>query len=254
MNRVMNCLVLVAFAVLAQPAVAGIIALGVDEDLGASWRSTSIPKYAQFDPNADNAYGNDGYYVYTGDGTTNALLSSLPAYISSVTALGVPEGGTDRPFMDDPTQAIAGTVSDVRVGMWYKNVAANSGYHSMFTITLAQPADFVLTTILDTHPATSYYDSNAIKVTGSGNASAELTGLTTNCENGKNLQDYAFFAISGNTGDVFTVSMNAVAGGIASAGVAFEHTVPEPSSLALLSIGLISLLCYAWRKRKCVPS
>ena len=29
---------------------------------------------------------------------------------------------------------------------------------------------------------------------------------------------------------------------------------PEPSSLVLLSVGLLSLLAYAWRKRRCVPS
>jgi hypothetical protein len=31
-------------------------------------------------------------------------------------------------------------------------------------------------------------------------------------------------------------------------------SAPEPSGLVLVSIGLISLLAYAWRKRRCVPS
>lgn len=31
-------------------------------------------------------------------------------------------------------------------------------------------------------------------------------------------------------------------------------TVPEPNTLVLLTVGLASLLAYAWRKQKCVPS
>jgi len=30
--------------------------------------------------------------------------------------------------------------------------------------------------------------------------------------------------------------------------------VPEPGMLVLLATGLLGLLCYAWRKRRCVPS
>jgi hypothetical protein len=30
--------------------------------------------------------------------------------------------------------------------------------------------------------------------------------------------------------------------------------VPEPSSMAILSSAIVGLICYAWRKRRCVPS
>jgi hypothetical protein len=33
-----------------------------------------------------------------------------------------------------------------------------------------------------------------------------------------------------------------------------QTTLPEPGALVLLAMGVSGLLCYAWRKRKCVPS
>ena len=38
------------------------------------------------------------------------------------------------------------------------------------------------------------------------------------------------------------------------AGFQLSATIPEPSTVVLMAMGAISLLAYAWRKRKCVPS
>jgi hypothetical protein len=39
-------------------------------------------------------------------------------------------------------------------------------------------------------------------------------------------------------------------GGFSAADLLISHTIPEPSTLTLLAIGLVGLLAYAWRRRR----
>ena len=64
---------------------------------------------------------------------------------------------------------------------------------------------------------------------------------------------FGFYGTVGDTIDNITVSASASAGGFAVGEFGISSgasPVPEPSTLALLGIGAISLLAYAWRKRR----
>ncbi len=236
-----------------------ITALGVDPDLGAGWRSSSIPKIAAADPSGDGVYGSDGYHVYG----NNAVLSSKPAYIASFTEGGwwttyeyaTPIGA--QPPLNDPSQPFGPlhpTVANLAfTGMRYCSGSITS---NMFSFTLSQERTFVLTVITDAWNASGdplRFASPDISVTGPNGAVAAETGLLSYADT---VPDYVFFKISGNAGDTFTVWM---AGNtflnpaneqpwdtMGTAGFAFETIVPEPSVALLLSLG--GLL--AWRRRR----
>ena len=220
---------LAGIALAATSANAATIAhLGNYIDYGDGWRSTGDPDkdggggVAGSDPNGDNAWSSDGYYV----ANQGALASSLPGYIASVTDN---RGGisSDALLFDDPTLSIAPVVSADIGGAFWQNAPVT------FTLTLAQDATFVISVIFDAHTNPAYYIEN-IAVAGPG-ASDDTTGLTND-----GTADYAFFEVSGNAGDVFTVTNGT--GFNALAGLGFEAVpVPEPGTfaLALLGLGLI---------------
>jgi hypothetical protein len=65
-------------AIAASTAQAATIAfLGSDTTTNTEWRSTNTAKNALFDPNGDNAYGNDGYLIAQTDSGGAGYLSSL---------------------------------------------------------------------------------------------------------------------------------------------------------------------------------
>jgi hypothetical protein len=65
-----------------------------------------------------------------------------------------------------------------------------------------------------------------------------------------------YVKFSGLTSSSFTfIESTDGAAGVGLHGIQIvDTTVPEPSAITLLVLGLVSLLAYAWRKRKCVPS
>jgi VCBS repeat-containing protein len=199
--------------------------LGNEIDFGGGWRSTSVAKTnSDFDPNGDVAWGSDGYFVGNG---TNSIAQSLPGYISSVT------DSSSHPTLspqvghlahDDPTQSIAPTVSDLNA-LFFSNHAALT--HDIFTITLAQDADFVLSVIYDNNgpgPNDAGYAVSALEVSGPA-TSDSTTGLAQN-----QTIDYAFFRVQGNASDVFTVTTTkSGATGTMLGGLGFEATTTTPA-------------------------
>lgn len=264
MNRVMNgsirvSVVLAMIAVLAESVAATTIEyLGTDTVTKEAWRSTGTSKAASVtgvigaDPNGDNAYGSDGYYVAWKNsdsfGPGADTLSSLPSsYISSVTALqaGTYYNAGGYAKLDDPSLAIASTVADLpAAGVWQTDAA---GTFDFFTVTLAKDTTFVLTTILGTHDGVTS-NANAIKITSSD----DVTGVTQLITAPDTSPEYAFFKLTGKAGQTFTITLTGNTGNIntTTTGIAFESAVPEPSTTVMIISGVAGLLAYAWRKRK----
>ncbi len=58
-----------------------------DTSTGPDWRTAAVAKPAAYDPNDDDVYGSDGYYVafWSGIGYGITVQQSMPDFISSVT-------------------------------------------------------------------------------------------------------------------------------------------------------------------------
>ena len=255
MNRMMHvsiqtAVVLAMSAGLAQSSSAAMTtnALGLDTTTGEAWRSTSVAKTAAYDPNRDNVYGSDGYYVVKGDNlsTLATLVSKLPTYISSITP-SYPNDTyaySEYSALDDPSQtgAIAPNLSPC-TSTWQTWSGNGTTY---FTVKLAEDASFVLTVIVGIHNA-EVCNVSAVTVT-SGSASAMVSDIST-VQGAK----YAFFTLTGNANDTFAISLTGMTGSgdraPSSSGIAFE-AVPEPSTIMALVTGIAGLLACGWRKRK----
>jgi len=250
-NRTMIVLTLAAVAMAAivfttvSATAATVTHLGNYLSYGDGWRSTGDPDkdggggVAGSDPDGDNAWGTDGYYIAT-------LPASLPAYITSVTDTAAGTSTNLAVGYDDPSLAIAASVAD-RFPIFYSNDVSQSHTPVSFDITLAQAKTYVLTIIHDPTTNLPFYQTDSISVSGPGGAFAQTTGLIP-ASNGD--VDYTFFLISGDPGDVFTANM--VSGGVSgtiSAGIGFE-AIPEPSTFALSILGMLGLLACGRRRRR----
>lgn len=86
--------------------------------------------------------------------------------------------------------------------------------------------------------------ASAVIVSGSNSITT-----TTALRHGSN-DFYYFDILGGHTGDLITIALTQSGGAAVPLGGLTFQTIPEPSAMVLLSAGLISLLAYAWRKRK----
>lgn len=229
-----------ALAMVSTTHAATITSLGSDTTTGADWRTAGVAKPSTFDPNGDNIYGSDGYFMGTypgSNGFDTTILQSTPSFLSSVsTAYSIPTtnkyySSSAYSFFDDPTSA-----GDVRGTLFYSNEAH-------FTFTVGQAADFVLTVLVGTNGSDSPSSVTVNQTAGSGSGTA-----TFNFSGNNSVSEYAFFDISASSGDVFEVVKSGGSGdGIT--GIAFESSVaiPEPASLAM---GLMGLTLIAARRRR----
>jgi hypothetical protein len=240
---VLTAAAILTFAAAAAAPAAVITGLGVDTTTRAAWRSTGVAKSSTFDPNGDNAYANDGYYL---DGTTAGgsgpqSITSLPSYISAVAPLqNGPTDNAGNRVVDDPTLPIASTVSDLQELRWWYAETVDAGYYDFFTITLTRDANFVLSVILDTDTlGAGAYSPTALKVSGPGGATDTVSGLDVVADT---QTDYAFFRIQGGAGDVFTLAAKASNSGyVVVTGLGFE-SIPEPTTgTVFIGMSMIAL-------------
>jgi hypothetical protein len=222
MKKMMTLLAVVGLVLALAPAAqaATITYLGSDETTHDAWRSTSgATKPAAFDPNGDNAYGTDGYYVNHGSGGTLVLASVLPSYVTSVTTLASTYNSGGYAQIDDPTLAIAGTVSpDVFAGVFF-------GKEDIMSFVLEEDSHFVLTIILGGN-----YNQN--RPTGAS-LTQFIGGTTTEAATSfpvptiDNTPDYVFFEVDGSANDAFKIVLTPDEGiSAAIHGVAFEALPP----------------------------
>jgi len=247
---IMASLLACTFAANAANA-ATITVLGEDTTTGANWRTTTTVKAPLFDPNGDNAYGSDGYFIGTGpigsNVTTPTVLQSNPAYISSVTdSSPFFANGSNYVQFDDPSQPIGPSVSDVVGGLYY-----NSG--TKFSFDVSADAEFVLTILLGGNPAQNSPPTSitVMQTAGIGSGSATATPLPPLIQG-----EYVFFNIDALAGDSFDVNIVATdTQGLV--GLGFEQLVPVPesSSAWLAGLALLGLIGagYACKKRRDVP-
>jgi hypothetical protein len=225
LNIAVATLAVITLASTSQAAI--ITSLGSDTTTGADWRTAGVAKSSTFDPNGDNIYGSDGYYMGTfpgSNGFDTTILQSAPGFLSSVsTAYSIPTtnkyySSSAYSLFDDPTAS-----GEVRGTLFYTNEAH-------FTFTVGQTTDFLLTVLVGTNGSDSPSSVTVDQTAGSGSGTA-----TFNFAGNNSVSEYVFFDISASSGDVFTVS-KAGGSGDGITGVAFE-AVPEPASLALLGLG-----------------
>ena len=166
----------------------------------ATWRSTSDPKVAAFDPDGDNAYGTDGYAIVN-DGTSNGssmqLLDGTPAYISLTGQTGMEWSHHVYPDLDNATQPISGTVAD----LWAPGVAYNvNSLPATISFSAAASTDFILT-VVAAHDVRSLGN---FRVEGTGGTGGTAESPSDTVAGGLRV---LFFEVTGvSAGDTFKMS------------------------------------------------
>jgi hypothetical protein len=194
--------------------------LGLDSTSGAAWRTTTVSKSTTFDPNGDNAYGNDGYYFGTnGDGETTSTIAKMvelePAYISSLANSGnfYVKVSAYQHF-DDPSQPIGTSVADIAGGLFYSG-------GTKFTFNVTSDANFVLAVLIGDGNSVAPISITVTQTAGSGSGTATTAPAALAVG-----PSYAFFNIVASAGDSFKVDIVA-SGNAGITGLGFEE-VADP--------------------------
>ena len=233
-----------AFIAAAVVQGATVTYLGQDTSTRPDWRTATVAKPRAYDPNADHVYGSDGYYVafWSGSGSGITVQQSIPDYLSSVTPdLPSTYGSGGYAWLNDPSAPTQPT--NAAAGLWHTGTTIET---DLFDFTLASDVSFVLGVIYDTHDQQVNYNLTEIRVrqwNGSGDSGVQSIASASR------IPYYQFFAISGVAGDTFIVSGKGAAGHVTVTGLTFER-VPEPSTFALATLGLLGLGLVGWRRRK----
>ncbi len=221
---------------------------------GSGWRTNSVAKPNDIDNN--NVYGSDGWkwFGYAnaglpyGSGGISLPASAandkelLPSYITSITYSG--SKGVNQWGAANTPNIFASFDDPLNVGTTRKGSIIYGPDGGDITITIARivnsPA-FRLTAFVSDNLA-GYSEDITIS---DGTASDETTITPA-----KSTSQYSLFDVSAGSSNITIRLHNATVDQAMLTGLAFDHSLPEPSSIVLLSIGLLGLLAYAWRKRK----
>lgn len=240
-NTLLTTAIVTTAMLTGSASAATITLLGQDNTTGANWRTTTTAKSATFDPNGDNIYGNDGYFVGQTDlGAPNSnietgrFIQSNPTYVSSIASGGAFFVSDNYIDFDNASLTPGASVTDVNGALYY-----NSGVK--FTFDLSADSNFVLAVLVGLNPGSGTPTEITLDQTVGGSATATASAPSGDFDR------YVFFEIDGVAGDTFTVSTTSDSdSGIS--GIAFETVpIPEPSSTALLGLGGLALIL---RRRK----
>ncbi len=189
---------------------ATIVPVGVDEETNDAWRSSDIQKPFG---DEDNIYGTDGWLIAQyPDGDENNTLQ--PPY-AEITILGKGYEGVGaeqyQAKFDDVAETGPSDVPDRVCGDFWANSGPTGTIDDFFEITLTEDASFRLGVITDTTPdgppGLLWEASRSVKVSGPDGVESDLVDAVGPDEEWRDADvDYVFFDISGNAGDVFTVS------------------------------------------------
>ena len=189
---------------------ATIVPVGVDEETNDAWRSSDIQKPFG---DEDNIYGTDGWLIAQyPDGDENNTLQ--PPY-AEITILGKGYEGVGaeqyQAQFDDVAETGPGDVPDRVCGDFWANSGPTGTIDDFFEITLTEDTSFRLGVITDTTPdgppGLLWEASRSVKVSGPDGVESDLVDAVGPDEEWRDADvDYVFFDISGNAGDVFTVS------------------------------------------------
>lgn len=209
---------------------ATIASLGVDTTTDADWRTASTTKTSAFDPNGDNIYGSDGYFVgYSAVGAANTntelSLSANPSYISSITSFSPFFASDAYANIDNPQAA-----GEINGALYY-----NAG--TKFSFTMSSNTAFVLGVLVGDGNSDGVSSISINQTVGTGGGTATNSGFAT--VDGS--MEYVFFEISALSGDEFNVVTTVANGNQGITGLSFE-AIPEPSATLLSAVGALMLL------------
>ncbi len=215
MKRIFYSLFVASILMAGVPAhSAEITPVGVDIETNDAWRTTDVIKPFEDD---DNVYGTDGYLIAQFPNNDPRNLVN-PPYATIALAGGNYEGLGAEPhqsaFDDVAITPGPGPIANKVCGDYYKGGGADGNVQEFFTVTLTQSGSFRLGVIGDQTvniPNNLFWEaSKGVQVTGPGGADSGLiyiAGPARPDESWRNGDvDYVLFDITGQVGDVFTVS------------------------------------------------
>ena len=240
------CVALGCLLLAARAEGAAVSFAGADTSTNDAWRTTDLVK--PFDIDGDNVYGTDGYEI-------SSWNTSLAASYASV-VVNAPfsfDGGAEIPSyypLDDPAGTGPAPVVNDESGVQYYSAVAGTPEQDFYTITLTQNADFRLGVMVDNGDFLAISPSSLrVRQTVGGSGDSGLVLVTDRDFDA----DYFFFDVKGaGAGDVFVVSgvQDPNMGSNGLAGITLDSfPVPEPSTLALFSLGLMGQTFRRRRRR-----
>jgi hypothetical protein len=216
--------------------------VGSNIDLGAGWRTPSVPKT---DIDGDGVLGTDGWIVVGAQGST-----FLPSYLTGVYLnSSIYAGNPSYYSIDNPATTPGATPSTVVTGTWNPAVAPDSPITlASFTLGGAIPNTIQIGLMIDNLDQ-NYLNPPTLGVfqtDGTASATVDTSGIQYR----DGVPDWVYFDITGVAGNQFAIQTygNAAGGGILSA-ISFD-SAPEPSSLLLFGLGMAGIGVAAIRHRR----
>ncbi len=202
-----------------------------------SWRTSSVTKSLDIDGNS--VYGSMAAVNWQ-DGSTGENPAAGPGwhYVSS----GGPYRNSGYADIDPIT---SGTDAGIALGGFTFTLTGTDADYAGKTIRVG-----VMAGVIGGECATNY--GFTYKLVSASDATVYAQTTTDSTKTANTSPDMVFFDITGATaGAQFSILASGGTGNPHLGAVSWDiASVPEPSSLTLLSAGLVGLFAYVWRKRR----